>query len=164
LISYQVETFSTFIPEMEKRNIMQRQYISMDEQAGDGEEGIRRRGRPRVRRQPVCSGPFRCYGPLCEIQDKIGKVIILPEEIDILRLIDLEGLEQEEAAVVLGISRRTLWKDLHEARRKVTDALVNGRLIEMSGCSRKTDGICPKNEGIYCPKRNGGICPRGCQI
>ncbi|PKL60474.1 MAG: DNA-binding protein [Methanomicrobiales archaeon HGW-Methanomicrobiales-4] len=136
----------------------------MAEQPGVGDEGIRRRGRPRGRRQTVCSGPFRCYAPQCEIQDGTGKVTLLPEEIDILRLIDLEGLEQEEAATVLGISRRTLWKDLHEARRKVTDALVNGRVIEMSGCSRRIEGICPKSEDSYCPKQDGGVCPRGCQI
>ena len=136
----------------------------MADLSGDSEECTRRRGRPRVRRQPVCSGPFSCYAPQCEIQDGTGKVTLLPEEIEILRLIDLERLEQEQAATVLGISRRTLWKDLHEARRKVTDALVSGKLIEISGCPRRIEGICPKSEDSYCPKRDGGVCPRGCQI
>jgi predicted DNA-binding protein (UPF0251 family) len=124
------------------------------------EEGIRRRGRPRVRRESTGSGPFCCYAPQCDIRSERGAVILLPDEIDILRLIDLNGLEQEEAARILGISRRTLWKDLHETRRKVADALVHGKLIEIAGCSRRIQGGCPKREMPDSPGDWEGICPR----
>jgi predicted DNA-binding protein (UPF0251 family) len=67
-----------------------------------------------------------------------------PEEIELIRLIDLEGLEQEEAAARLGVSRKTAWSDLHEARRKIADALVHGKGIEMSGCTKAAEGRCPK--------------------
>jgi predicted DNA-binding protein (UPF0251 family) len=124
------------------------------------EEGVRRRGRPRVQREITGSGPFCCYAPQCDINSESGAVILLPDEIDILRLVDLNGLEQEEAARVLGISRRTLWKDLHETRRKVADALVHGKIIEIAGCTRRIQGGCPKREitgssGIW-----EGRCPR----
>ncbi|HWQ67228.1 MAG TPA: DUF134 domain-containing protein [Methanospirillum sp.] len=128
----------------------------------DNEADIPRRGRPRVRRGPIGCGPLRCYAPQCEIVDAARRVVLRPDEIEILRLIDLEDLEQEEAAQVLGISRKTLWKDLHEARRKVTDALVHGKFIEFSGCPRKNLGECPRQEEAHCPKQNGGMCPRGC--
>ncbi len=121
-----------------------------------------RRGRPRMRRRTEC-GPFRCYAPQCEIWDDTARILLLPEEIETLRLVDLEGLEQEEAASVLGISRKTLWKDLHEARRKVTDALVNGKVIELSGCRRRGEGACPRLDASFCPKQNDGICSR-CRI
>jgi len=62
----------------------------------------------------------------------------------LIRLIDLEGLEQEEAAEKLGVSRKTAWRDLHEARRKIADALVNGKGIEMAGCTKAAEGQCPK--------------------
>jgi hypothetical protein len=75
-------------------------------------------------------------------------------------LIDLDGLEQESAAKILGISRRTLWKDLHEARRKVADALVNGKMIEISGCSRRYQSGCPKSDGVICPDGSEVMCPR----
>jgi hypothetical protein len=67
-----------------------------------------------------------------------------PDEIELIRLIDLEGLEQEEAAERLGVSRKTAWRDLHEARRKIADALVNGKCIEMTGCIKAAEGRCPK--------------------
>ena len=75
-------------------------------------------------------------------------ISLQPDEIELIRLIDLEGLEQEEAAEKLGVSRKTAWRDLHEARRKIADALVNGKGIEMAGCTKAAEGRCPK-----CPKR-----------
>lgn len=97
------------------------------------------------------SDPFCCYGPQCDINTESGTVVLLPDEIDILRLVDLNGLEQEEAAQVLGISRRTLWKDLHETRRKVADVLVHGKQTEIAGCIRRVQGGCPKREGRLSP-------------
>ncbi|WP_342677500.1 DUF134 domain-containing protein [Methanofollis sp. UBA420] len=100
-----------------------------------------RRGRPRAPRIIHEGTAFRCFGPLCK---RSGEVVhLLPEEVEALRLTDLEGLEQEEAAERLGISRKTLWRDLHEARRKVADALVNGKGIRIAGCRRK---------GVECPR------------
>ena len=111
----------------------------------------RRRGRPRIQRRVSDSGTLRCYGPRCQIPDERESVNLLPEEIEVLRLIDLEGMEQEEAALFLGVSRRTVWKDLHEARRKVADALVNGKVIEVIGCSRRGGYECPKKFDL-CPR------------
>ncbi len=54
-------------------------------------------------------------------------------EVEALRLVDIEGLTQEEAAMEMGVSRRTFWNDLMEARRKVAFALVNGCAIRISG-------------------------------
>jgi hypothetical protein len=49
-----------------------------------------------------------------------------------MRLVDLMDYDQESAAGIAGVSRRTLWRDLHSARKKVADALVNGKTIEIS--------------------------------
>jgi len=110
-------------------------------------EGCRRRGRPRVKRTIEGCANARCYEPRC-CPEKDGAIITLtPEEIELLRLIDIEGLEQEEAALRLGVSRKTTWRDLHETRKKITDALVNGKGIEMTGCQRAAEGRCP-----FCPR------------
>jgi predicted DNA-binding protein (UPF0251 family) len=96
----------------------------------------------------MIAGPHesRCYKPCCREGREEG-VSLRPEEIELIRLIDLEGLEQEQAAEQLGVSRKTAWRDLHEARRKIADALVNGKGIEMAGCMGPAEGRCPK-----CPK------------
>ena len=109
----------------------------------------RRRGRPRIRRRLSENGLLRCYGPRCRVPVELVGVVLLPDEIEVIRLIDLEGLEQEEAASFLGVSRRTVWKDLHDARRKIADALVNGKIIEVAGCVREGGNECPKNDDCY---------------
>ncbi len=103
-----------------------------------------RRGRPRVRRIIEGVGESRCYKPYCCPEEEGTGISLQPEEIELIRLIDLDGLEQEEAAEKLGVSRKTAWRDLHEARRKIADALVNGKGIEMAGCTKAAEGRCPK--------------------
>ena len=55
------------------------------------------------------------------------------EELEALRLVDVEGMQQEEAAFMMGISRRAFWEDLQSARKKVALALTNGMAIEIYG-------------------------------
>ncbi len=97
----------------------------------------------------------RCYAPRCGPDNNGECVSLLPEELAVLDLIDLQGLEQEMAAAALGISRKTVWRDIHEAHRKIADALVHGKALEIGGCLRRRNGICPlRNTGI-CPKDKG---------
>ena len=92
-------------------------------------------GRPRIRRCIELDGASGCYAPVCpHRQTPAESVIVFPEEIAVLKLVDLDDLSQEEAAAVLGVSRKTAWRDLHEARRKIADALVNGKTIRVSCC------------------------------
>lgn len=102
----------------------------------------------------------RCYAPQCDSDQKGEIVSLLPEEMAALNLIDLQLMEQEQAATVLGVSRKTIWRDIHEARRKIADALINGKTIQMTGCTRNLEGHCPKRNEKLCPKIGGGLCPR----
>lgn len=49
------------------------------------------------------------------------------EEFEALRLVDYEGLTQEEAGKRMGVSRGTVWRALTSARKKVAQMLVEGR-------------------------------------
>jgi len=60
-------------------------------------------------------------------------VVLSYSELETIRLVDLEGLTQEEAAQQMGISRRTFWNDLKSARVKVATALVKGMPIRIEG-------------------------------
>ena len=106
-----------------------------------------RRGRPRLQRMIGDISASRCYKTCCHSEDGNRAISLNPEEIELIRLIDLEGLEQEQAAERLGVSRKTAWRDLQEARRKIADALVHGKGIEMTGCKKAAEGRCPK-----CPR------------
>ena len=92
----------------------------------------------------------RCYAPQCSPKKHEEIVSLLPEELALLDLIDLQGLEQEQAAAALGVSRKTVWRDIHEARRKITDALIHGKALEIGGCLRRQKGICRRrNASIF---------------
>ena len=60
-------------------------------------------------------------------------VQITVEELEALRLKDLEGLEQEEAAEQMGVSRPTFQRILEEAHRKVAEGLVYGKALRIEG-------------------------------
>jgi len=59
-------------------------------------------------------------------------IYIMPDELEALRLVYLEGLTQEEAAKKMNISRGTLWRALSSGRRKLVQALVEVRPIVIS--------------------------------
>ncbi len=52
-------------------------------------------------------------------------------ELEAFRLVDLEGLSQEEAGQKMGISRGTIWRLLQNARRKTAQALTEGRPLQI---------------------------------
>ena len=55
------------------------------------------------------------------------------EELEAIRLKDLQGLSQEEAADKMDISQPTFHRTLVSARKKISDALVNGKAIKVAG-------------------------------
>ena len=59
-------------------------------------------------------------------------VYIEPAELEALRLVDLEGLSQEEAGERMGISRGTVWRLIQSARKKTSQALTEGRQIRIA--------------------------------
>lgn len=50
-------------------------------------------------------------------------------EAEVLRLVDLEGLYQEQAGSTMGLSRGTVWRILESARRKVVRSIYEGRCL-----------------------------------
>ena len=63
----------------------------------------------------------------------LEEVHLSVEEAEAVRLKDLEGLEQEECAEKMSISRPTLQRLLGSARQKIADALLNGKAIRIEG-------------------------------
>jgi len=54
-------------------------------------------------------------------------IIITYDELEALRLVDYQGLTQEEAGQKMMVSRGTVWRCLDSARKKVATMLVEGR-------------------------------------
>ncbi|MCD1294319.1 DNA-binding protein [Methanocella sp. CWC-04] len=98
-------------------------------------------GRPRSSRY-LSGSDFRCMMPACRREGDIRAVTLLPEEVEALKLIDLQDLGQEEAAAVMGVSRKTIWKDIHSARKKIADAIINGKAIRIEKCESEDTETC----------------------
>jgi uncharacterized protein len=62
-----------------------------------------------------------------------GEVVLAIEELEALRLADLECKTQEEAANSMRISRQTFGRIVESARSKVADAFVSGKSIVIQG-------------------------------
>jgi len=63
----------------------------------------------------------------------LDEVVLGIDELEALRLADLEGLYQERAARRMRVSRPTFSRIVEAARRKVAEALVRGRAIKIEG-------------------------------
>ncbi len=55
------------------------------------------------------------------------------DELEAIRLVDLEGLSHEQAAEAMGVSRQTVGRVLERGRAKVAEALVGGKAILIGG-------------------------------
>jgi predicted DNA-binding protein (UPF0251 family) len=63
----------------------------------------------------------------------LEEVAMSVEEAEAIRLKDLEGLEQEQGAEKMNVSRATYQRILASARQKLADALLHGKAIKIEG-------------------------------
>ena len=63
----------------------------------------------------------------------LEEVIVTVDEFESIRLKDLEELDQTEAAKKMNISQPTFFRLLNSARKKIADAVVNGKAIKIEG-------------------------------
>ena len=75
------------------------------------------------------------FGPLDLDADQKQQVKMTVDEYETLRLIDLEGLTQEECARQMNVARTTVQGIYMEARKKMAESLVNGRELLIEGAS-----------------------------
>lgn len=54
-----------------------------------------------------------------------------PTELEAIRLVDFKGLSQEEAGERMGVSRGTVWRLVQSSRKKIAQALTEGRPIHI---------------------------------
>jgi uncharacterized protein len=64
---------------------------------------------------------------------ELEEVVMALDELEALRLADLEGLYQDQAAKRMGVSRPTFGRILESARRKAAEALVGGKVLRIEG-------------------------------
>ncbi|KAA0257053.1 DUF134 domain-containing protein [Deferribacter autotrophicus] len=66
---------------------------------------------------------------------ELEKVELAMDELEAVRLADYEGLDHEEAAELMGISRPTFSRLVEKARRKVAEMLIESKELVIEGGS-----------------------------
>jgi predicted DNA-binding protein (UPF0251 family) len=92
----------------------------------------RRGGRGRFPKPVFIPKPSKVEKLIPEPKTSSNPILIEPAEVEALRLVDLEGLSQEQAGTKMGVSRGTIWRLLQSARRKVAQALTEGRPLTVT--------------------------------
>ncbi|HET6441830.1 MAG TPA: DUF134 domain-containing protein [Phycisphaerae bacterium] len=90
-------------------------------------------GRPPIPRVVRCSPGAVYYKPRGIPLRVLEEVVLGLDEMEALRLADVEGLEQEEMGRRMKVSRATAGRILETAHRKVADALVGGKALRIEG-------------------------------
>jgi len=89
--------------------------------------------RPRKRRVLASDPRPAIYKPAGVPLDRLTCVSLLHEELEALRLADLEGCSQAEAAAQMGVSRSTFQRLLARARGQVALTLTGGNALRIEG-------------------------------
>jgi uncharacterized protein len=94
-------------------------------------------------------------------------VVLSLDELEALRLADLEGDQQERAAAKMNISRPTFGRILEHAHKTVADALLYGKALQIEGgpvttarrgqvrcrhCQRAWEVPIPAVADFHCPR------------
>lgn len=124
--------------------------------------------RPRKWRKVCCLPESNLFGTLDPKKLDNEVIIMNVEEYETIRLIDLEGMTQEECAEQMNVARTTVQGIYTDARKKLAKSLVNGKMLRIEGgdyklcegleksCGR---GGCQRHrcDGDFLESSNGGI-------
>jgi len=90
----------------------------------------------------------RCYKfkPAGVPGSELEEVLITLDELEAVRLADLEQLYQEDAAQKMEISRQSFGLIIATARKKIADSIINGKLLKVEQVDFSSDlnADCPK--------------------
>ena len=67
--------------------------------------------------------------PMTELEE----VVLALDETEAVRLADLEGLYQEQAADKMKVSRQTFGRIIESAHKKIAEALIEGKALKIEG-------------------------------
>ncbi len=90
---------------------------------------------PRVPKcRKICGFPdYYSFIPENADKEQFETVVLSLDEYETVRLLDAKGMNQEACAKSMGVARTTVTAMYDSARKKIADALVNGKRIKISG-------------------------------
>jgi uncharacterized protein len=87
--------------------------------------------RPRICRRILSSPNVTYFKPRGIPLMNLKEVVLAMDEYEAVKLKDLESLEQGECAKKMNISQPTFHRLVVSARKKISDAIINGKAIRV---------------------------------
>lgn len=115
--------------------------------------------RPRKWRKVCCLPDSSRFGPLDSPPETENVVNMTVDEYETIRLIDLESLTQEECSERMNVARTTVQGIYNDARKKLAESLVNGKVLWIEGGEYR---LCEGNNR-NCSGSRCGCRKRKCQ-
>jgi predicted DNA-binding protein (UPF0251 family) len=97
--------------------------------------------RPRNCRRVACLPESRSFKPRGIPLSALEEINLTIDEFEAIRLADLEGLYQEQAAERMNISRQTFGRIIGSAHRKLAEVLVEGKALKIEGGNFEVDEV-----------------------
>ena len=123
--------------------------------------------RPQKDRLVTCDPTISYFKPRGVPLREMDEVRLTIDQMEAIRLADLEGMSHEEAGKKMGVSRATFGRIVQQARRVVAEALIHGKAILMEGgnyqvrqgprghvcqeCGHRWEGACGAGRPSQCP-------------
>jgi predicted DNA-binding protein (UPF0251 family) len=89
--------------------------------------------RPKKTRWVKCDPSERHFKPQTRSQNPGSIIVLTLDEFEAIRLLDYEGLSQEEASGKMRVHRSTVSRIAATARKKLTQALVEIKVLKIEG-------------------------------
>lgn len=96
--------------------------------------------RPTKRRTVEFLPPHDCFKPAGVPMADLEEVRLSIDELEAIRLKDLEGLDHEDCAERMQVSRPTFHRILRSAHAKVASALTEGKAVKIEGGTYRLKG------------------------
>lgn len=87
--------------------------------------------RPRVCRKLMFKPGVTYFKPAGVPMSELEEEILLPEEVEAIKMCDVEELKQENAARKMQVSQPTFNRTLTSARKKIANAIIKGKAIKI---------------------------------
>jgi len=94
--------------------------------------------RPMICRKVSCDVTAKYFKPQGIPMRDLEEIAMELDEIEAIRLADLEGLYQVDAAARMGVSRQTFGNIIARAHKKVASALLGGKALRIASATDST--------------------------
>ena len=111
--------------------------------------------RPMICRKVACDVPARYFKPQGVPMGCLDEIALSLDEVEAMRLTDIEDLYQADAAQRMGVSRQTLGNILARAHKKVATALMEGKALRISIADGTIQDPCPATHPLPNSSKDG---------